>query len=56
VIGDNFALKNTDIADPGGSVYINDFRYNGTGASHVQGYTIDGNKFGGGVQLAGCGS
>ena len=52
VIGDAFTLKNSDIADPGGSVYLNDWRYNtGTNTSHVQSYTIVGNYFEAGVSL-----
>jgi hypothetical protein len=52
VIGDNFTLRNSDIADPEGSVYINDFRFDsGTNTSRVKSYTIDGNYFDEGVSL-----
>ena len=37
VIGDGFTLKNSDIADPDGSIYINDFRFDsGSNTSHVK--------------------
>ncbi|MBC7876562.1 MAG: hypothetical protein H7Y59_05265 [Anaerolineales bacterium] len=46
VIGDNFTLKDSDIADPYGSVYVSDFRFDtGTDTSHVQAYHFDGNNF-----------
>lgn len=52
VIGDNFTLKDSDIADIDGSVYLNDWRFNvGTDTSHLQSYTIDGNQFQDGVSL-----
>lgn len=52
VIGDNFTLKYSDIADLYGSVYINDFRFDtGTNTSHVQAYRIEGNNFQDGVSL-----
>lgn len=52
VIGDGFALLNSDISDLQGSVYINDFRYDVTqGASHVHSYRIEGNNFRDGVSV-----
>ncbi len=52
VIGDNFTLKNSEIAEFEGSVYLNDFRYNtSTNTSHVQKYSILNNKFSVGVSL-----
>lgn len=52
VIGDNFTLKNSDIADLQGSVYLNDWRFDtGTNTSHVQGYHFEGNNFQDGISL-----
>jgi uncharacterized cupredoxin-like copper-binding protein len=52
VIGDNFKLLNSHVADPEGSVYINDFRFDvGTNTSRVQSYEIDNNIFDGGVSI-----
>jgi parallel beta-helix repeat protein len=52
VIGDAFTLKNSEINDPEGSVYINDFRFDaGTNTSRVKSYSIEGNRFVGGVSL-----
>ncbi len=52
VISDNFTLKNSDIADFWGSVYLNDFRFDVlTTTSHVKGYRIEGNNFQTGVSL-----
>lgn len=52
VIGDGFALKNSEINDPDGSVYLNDFRFDtGTNTSRVKSYTIEGNRFVDGVSL-----
>ncbi len=52
VVGDGFTLKNSDVADPQGSVYINDFSFDTIGnVSHVKAYTIDGNIFEDGVSL-----
>ncbi|MFN8475441.1 MAG: right-handed parallel beta-helix repeat-containing protein [Anaerolineae bacterium] len=52
VIGDAFTLKNSDLADPDGSLYFDDWRYNTTtNTSHVQSYTIQGNLFEG-LQIA----
>jgi hypothetical protein len=53
VIGDNFTLKDCDIADVQGSVYINDFTCTDPSAttSHVQSYAIQGNIFEDGVSL-----
>jgi hypothetical protein len=52
VIGNNFTLKDCDIADLDGSVYLNDWRFDtGTTTSHVQSYTVDGNNFQDGVSL-----
>ncbi|MHB1120141.1 MAG: hypothetical protein ACYC11_08785 [Bellilinea sp.] len=48
IIGDNFTLKHSvfSIVDQGGSVYINDWRYNDvTPDSYVESYTIEGNYF-----------
>ena len=52
VIGNGFTLKNSDLADPDGSLYFGDWRYNtGTNTSHIQSYTVQGNLFEG-LQLA----
>ncbi len=52
VIGDNFSLKNSDIAVPQGSVYFNDWRFDTvTNTSHVQAYRLEGNNFQDGVSL-----
>jgi parallel beta-helix repeat protein len=52
VIGDTFTLKNSDIADLDGSLYINDFRFDDlTNISHVKGYRIEGNNFQNGITL-----
>lgn len=46
VIGDGFTLRESDIADVEGSVYINDWRFDaGTGTAHVQSYRIENNIF-----------
>lgn len=56
VIGENFTLKNSVIdVSGGGSVYINDWRYdNGTATSYVTKYTVEGNwlKYGGSVDIS----
>jgi uncharacterized repeat protein (TIGR01451 family) len=44
IIGDNVTLRDNDIADPYGSVYINDFRYSVSGA-YVKAYRIERNLF-----------
>jgi hypothetical protein len=51
--GDNFTLKNCDIADVQGSVYFNDSTCSDPTAtsSHIQTYTIQGNIFEDGVSL-----
>ena len=50
VIGDGFTLKDSDIADTQGSVYVSDSRFDeSTNSSHVRAYTIDGNNFRDGV-------
>lgn len=50
--GDNFTLKNCDIADLQGSVYFNDFNFDTVNTvSHLQRYRIDGNIFEDGVSL-----
>jgi hypothetical protein len=52
VIGDDFTLADSDIADQLGSVFINDFRFDeNSNTSHVRSYTIDGNNFQDGVSL-----
>lgn len=52
VIGDGFALENSDVSDVQGSVYINDFRYDAThDVSHVRAYRIEGNNFQDGVSV-----
>lgn len=52
VVGDNFTLENCDIADPQGSVYLNDFAFDSEAStSHLQSYTIQGNLFQDGVSL-----
>jgi nitrous oxidase accessory protein NosD len=54
VIGDAFSLKDThlDIAG-GGSLYFNDWRFDeGTNTSHLQSYTVQGNWFDHGTQVA----
>ncbi len=46
VVGDNFTLKDCDLADPKGSVYIDDFRFDDVNnLSHVQSYRIENNIF-----------
>src|SRR5262249_4216859 len=50
--GDNFTLKNSDVADPQGSVYLNDANFDTmSNTSHVQNYRIDSNVFEDGVSL-----
>jgi parallel beta-helix repeat protein len=52
VIGDAFTLKDSDVADPGGSLYINDFRFDtGGNTSHVQSYTVADNTFADGMSI-----
>ena len=52
VIGDAFTLRDCDLDDPQGSVYINDFAFDvGTNTSSVQTYTIQGNIFRDGLSL-----
>jgi hypothetical protein len=52
VIGDNFTLEDSDIADQLGSVFISDFRFDeSSNTSHVRSYTIAGNNFQDGVSL-----
>jgi hypothetical protein len=53
IAGDNFTLKNCDIADLQGSVYFNDFTCSDSLAttSHIKTYTIQGNIFEDGVSL-----
>lgn len=52
VIGDGFALENSDISDIQGSVFINDFRFDTlNNVSHVQSYRIVGNNFQDGVSV-----
>ncbi|MFI5394004.1 MAG: right-handed parallel beta-helix repeat-containing protein [Candidatus Binatia bacterium] len=50
--GNNFTLKNCDIADLQGSVYFNDYNFDTVNnVSHLQTYRIDGNIFEDGVSL-----
>jgi hypothetical protein len=50
--GDNFTLKNSDVDDPQGSVYLNDANFDTmSNTSHVQSYRVDGNIFEDGVSL-----
>ena len=52
VIGDGFALENSDISDVQGSIFINDFRFDTqNNVSHVQSYRIVGNHFQDGVSV-----
>lgn len=52
VLGDNFSLKYCDLADLGGSVYLNDWRYDDVNdISHLQSYRIEGNNFQDGLSL-----
>jgi hypothetical protein len=52
VIGDAFTMKWCDIADIGGSLYMDDWRYDtGTNTSHVKTYRIEGNNFQDGVSM-----
>ena len=52
VVGNNFTLKNCDIADAQGSVYIDDANFDAVNnISHVQSYRIEGNNFQDGVTL-----
>lgn len=52
VIGDAFTLKDSQVNDPGGSLYVNDFRFDGINdVSHVQSYTVTGNQFADGVSV-----
>ncbi len=52
ISGDNFTLKNCDLADIGGSIYFNDMAYDvGTSTSHIQTYTIQGNNFQDGLSI-----
>lgn len=52
VVGDAFTLRDCDLADPQGSVYINDFAFDtGTNTSSVKTYTIQGNIFEDGLSL-----
>ena len=52
VIGDNFTLEDSDIADQLGSVFISDFRFDeNSNRSHVRSYTIAANNFQDGVSL-----
>jgi hypothetical protein len=52
VVGDGFTLKHSDVADLGGSVYLNDSNFDtGANVSHVKAYRIEGNIFGDGVSL-----
>ena len=53
VVGDAFTFKNGVVDDPcGGTLYIDDFRYNtGTNTPHVKSYTITGNRFGDGTSI-----
>jgi hypothetical protein len=46
VTGDNFTLKNSDLADPYGSVYLT-----ANDATHVKSYRIEGNLFADGLSL-----
>lgn len=55
VIGDGFTLRDAEVSDPAGRVYIHDPRYNsGSGTAHVVRYLINGNLFsnGAGVEVA----
>ena len=52
VIGDAFTMKWCDIADIGGSLYLDDWRYDtGTNTSHLQSYRIEGNNFQDGASM-----
>ncbi|MCC6382114.1 MAG: right-handed parallel beta-helix repeat-containing protein [Dehalococcoidia bacterium] len=52
VIGDAFTLKDSQVNDPGGSLYVNDFRFDNIGdVSHVQSYAVTGNQFADGVSV-----
>jgi len=52
VIGDDFSLLDCNVSDAGGSLYINDWRFDaGTDTSHVQSYLVDGNCFEDGISI-----
>lgn len=52
VTGDNFTLKDCDIYDIQGSVYIGDFRFDTVNnKSHIRSYRIEGNNFQDGVSI-----
>ncbi len=52
VIGNDFTLLNSVVADAEGSVYINDWRCEaGTSTAHVESYRIEGNQFHSGNSL-----
>ena len=52
VIGDGFTLRDAEVSDPAGRVFIHDPRYNsGSGAAHVVRYLINGNRFSNGASV-----
>ncbi len=52
IIGDAFTLRDSHVAVPdGGSVYFNDWRYTGSGPSHIQSYTIEANWLDAGASI-----
>ncbi len=52
VVGDGFTLRDAEVSDPAGRVFIHDPRYNsGSGAAHVVRYLINGNRFSNGASV-----
>ncbi len=52
VIGDDFTLRACDISDLGGSVYLNDWRFDeDANVSHLQGYRIEDSNFQDGASI-----
>lgn len=52
VIGDGFTLRDAEVSDPAGRVFIHDPRYNsGSGAAHVVRFLINGNRFSNGASV-----
>ena len=54
VIGDQFALRNSFVNDPDGSIYFNDWRFDDKvtpNVSYVQAYALEGNRLAAGVSV-----
>jgi hypothetical protein len=52
IVGDSFTLKNSDVADPQGSVYLDDVAFDtGTNTSSLEAYRFEGNVFEDGVSI-----